>query len=68
MCLTVMKMCYSKQKPSIVYYRKFKDFDNDALIKDLTTLLLKLFNEKTIPFQALGESVNATLAWETRTF
>ena len=56
-----MKMCYSKQKP-IVYYRKFKDFDNDALIKDLTTLLLKLFNEKTIPFQALGESVNATLA------
>ena len=62
MCLTVMKMFYSKQKPSIVYYRKFKDFDNDALIKDLTTLLLKLFNEKTIPFQVLGESVNATLA------
>ena len=62
MCLTVMKMCYSKQKSSIVYYRKFKDFDNDALIKDLTTLLLKLFNEKTIPFQVLGESVNATLA------
>ena len=57
-----MKMFYSKQKPSIVYYRKFKDFDNDALIKDLTTLLLKLFNEKTIPFQVLGESVNATLA------
>ena len=62
MCLTVMKMFYSKQKPSIVYYRKFKDFENDALIKDLTTLLLKLFNEKTIPFQVLGESVNATLA------
>ena len=25
MCITVMKMCYSKQKPSIIHYHKFKD-------------------------------------------
>ena len=60
-CITVMKMCYSKQKPSIIHYRKFKDFNNDAFIKDLKTLLSKSFNEETIPFQALRESVNVTL-------
>ena len=61
MCITVMKMYYSKQKPSIIHYRKFKDFNNDAFIKDLKTLLSKSFNEETIPFQALRESVNVTL-------
>ena len=38
MCFTVMKMYHSKQKPSIIHYRKFKDFNNDAFIKDLKTL------------------------------
>ena len=61
MCIPVMKMCYSKQKRSIIYYCKFQDFDNDAFIKDFKTLLSKSFNEETIPFQALRESVNATL-------
>ena len=61
MCITVMKMYHSKQKPFIIHYRKFKDFNNDAFIKDLKTLLSKSFNEETIPFQALRESVNATL-------
>ena len=56
-----MKMCYSKQKRSIIYYCKFQDFGNDAFIKDFKTLLSKSFNEETIPFQALRESVNATL-------
>ena len=56
-----MKMCYSKQKPTIIYYRKFKDFNNDSFIKDLQTLLTKSFNEKAIPFQVLRESVNVTL-------
>ena len=54
-------MYHSKQKPSIIHYRKFKDFNNDAFIKDLKTLLSKSFNEETNPFQALRESVNATL-------
>ena len=61
MCITVTKMYYSKQKPTIILYRKFKDFNNDSLIKDLQTLLTKSFNEETIPFQALRESVNVNL-------
>ena len=61
MCITVMKMYYSKQKPTIIHYRKFKDFNNDSFIKDLQTLLTKSFNEEAIPFQALRESLNVTL-------
>ena len=61
MCITIMKMYHSKQKPSIIHYRKFKNFNNDAFINVLKMLLSKSFNEETIPFQALGESVNATL-------
>ena len=61
MCITVMKMYYSKQKPSIIHYHKFKDFNNDSFIKDLQTLLTKSFNEEAIPFQALREPVNVTL-------
>ena len=61
MCIAAMKMYYSKQKPSIIHYRKFKDFNNDSFIKDLKTVLSKSFNEEIIPFQALRESVNPTL-------
>ena len=57
--VTVMKMYYSKQKPSIIHYRKFKDFNKDYFIKDLQTLLTK--SEQGIPCQALKESVNVTL-------
>ena len=60
-CITVMKMCYSKQKPSIIHYRKFKDFNNDDFIKDFKRLLSKSFDEEAIPFQALRESVNVNL-------
>ena len=52
MCITVMTMYYSKHKPSIIHYCTFKDFNNDAFIKNLKTLLSKSFNEETIPFQA----------------
>ena len=61
MCITVMKMYYSKQKPTIIHYRKFKDFNNNAFIKDLQAVLSKTFNEETIPFEALRKSVNVTL-------
>ena len=47
--------------PTIIHYRKFKDFNNGSFIKDLQTLLTKSFNEEAIPFQALRESVNVTL-------
>ena len=61
MCYTIMKMCYSKQKPAVIHYRKFKDLNKDYFIKDLETLLTKSYNEKTVPFQALRKSVNVTL-------
>ena len=34
MSATVMKMYYTKQKLSVVHYRKFKNFCNDSFIKD----------------------------------
>ena len=46
MCVTVMKTYYNKQKPSFVKYRKFKNFSNDAFLKDLKSLLSKFDNEK----------------------
>ena len=61
MCITVMKIYYSKEKPTVIHYSKFKDFNNDSFIKDLQTLLTKLFTEKAIPFQASRESVDVTL-------
>ena len=39
-----MKLYYSKQKPTIIHDRKFKDFNNDSFLKDLQTLLAKSFN------------------------
>ena len=56
-----MNVYYSKHKPSTIHYRKFKDFNKDAFIKDIKRLLLQPFNEETILPQALRESVNATL-------
>ena len=38
-CITVIKMYYSKEKPPIIYYRKFKDFDNDVFIKDVIKII-----------------------------
>ena len=61
MSVTVMKMYYAKQKPSVVHYRKFKDFSNDSFIKDTELLLSKLCDQQNIPFKILKESVNITL-------
>ena len=44
MGIKVIKMYYSKQKPTIIYYCEFKDNHNDSFIKDLQTLLAKSFN------------------------
>ena len=61
MSVTVMKMYYAKQKPSIVHYRKFKDFCNDSFIKHTELLLSKLCDQQNVPFKILKESVNITL-------
>ena len=44
MCVTVMKMYYSKQKPTIIHYHELKDFNNETFIKDLNALLSKSFH------------------------
>ena len=62
MSVTVMKMYYAKQKPSIVHYCKFKNFCNDSFIKDTELLLSKLCDQQNVPFKILNESVNITLA------
>ena len=61
MSVTVMKMYYAKQKPSIVHYRKFKNFCNDSFIKDTKLLLSKLCDQQNFPFKILKESANITL-------
>ena len=54
-------MYYTKQKPSIVNYCKFKNFCNDSFIKDTELLLSKLCDQQNVPFKILKESVNMTL-------
>ena len=46
MSVTVMKMYYAKQKPAIVYYRKFKNFCNDSFIKDGITFVKAVWSTK----------------------
>ena len=58
---TVMKMYYTKQKPSIVHYRNFKNFCNGSFIKDTELFLPKLGNQQNVSFKILNESVNITL-------
>ena len=47
MCITVMRMYDSKQKPTIIHYRKFNNF--------------LIINKGTIPLEVVGELVNITL-------
>ena len=55
MSAAVMKMYYTKQKPSIVCYHKFKNFCNDSFIKDIELLLSKWCNQQNVPFKILKE-------------
>ena len=58
MSVTVMKMYYAKQKPSIVHYRKFKDFCNDSFIKDTELLLSKLCDQQNVPFKIATKRIS----------
>ena len=49
MCVTVVKMYYCKQKPSVITYRKFKNFSNTAFMKDLEEHLTKFEHYDNIP-------------------
>ena len=61
MSATVTKMYYTKQKPSIIHYGKFKNFLNDSFMKDTEILLSELRNQQNVLFKILKESVNITL-------
>ena len=56
-----MKIYENVQKPSIVHYRKFKNFCNNSFIKDTELFSSKLCNQQNVPFKILTESVNVTL-------
>ena len=60
MSVTVMRMYYAKQKPSIFHYGKFKNFCNDSFVKDTGLLLPKLCDQQNFPFKTLKESVKIT--------
>ena len=51
MSATFMKMYYTKQKPSMVPYRKFKNCCNDSFIKDTELLLSKLCEQQIVPLE-----------------
>ena len=59
--MLVMKMYYAKEKPSIVHYRKFKNFCNGSFIKDTELHLSKLCDQQNVSFKVLKESMNITL-------
>ena len=40
--VTLMRMSCSKQKPTIIHYRKYNDFDDNFFITYLNTLLRKV--------------------------
>ena len=61
MCVTVMKMYHCKQRPSVITYRKFKNFSNIEFMKDLEEHLTKFEHFDNIPSNLFKETVNITL-------
>ena len=61
MTITVMKIFYTKQKPKIIKYRKFKNFSNDAFVNDLLQSLAKCENHENLPFTSFKETANVAL-------
>ena len=67
MCVTVIKMYYCKQKPSVITYRKFKIFSNIAFRKDIEEHLTKFEHYDNIPSNLFKETVNIILEKHTPT-
>ena len=47
-------------RKNIIHYRKVKDFNNAACIKNRKALLSKPFHGKIVLFETLTKSVNVT--------
>ena len=56
MCVTVMKMYHCRQKPSVITYRKFKNFSNIEFMKDLEEHLTKFEHFDSIPSNSFKET------------
>ena len=54
-------MYYCKQKPSVITYRKFKNFSNIAFMKDLEQHLTKFEHYDNISSNLFQETVNTIL-------
>ena len=61
MCVTVMKMYHCRQRPSVITYRKFKNFSNIEFMKDLEEHLTKFEHFDNIPSNLFKETVNIIL-------
>ena len=42
MVITIIKVFYKKQKPKIIQYRSYKNFDNQVFQRELNSELLKI--------------------------
>ena len=52
MCLTVLKVFYTKEKPYIIQYRSYKKFLNKAFINDLqNTFFNSTLAGQTVPLK-----------------
>ena len=55
-CITVIRMCYSNQKRTIILDHKFKKYNNGALIKDFS----KSFSKEAVLFDPLRKLMSVT--------
>ena len=46
--LMVMKVFYKKQKPNIIKYRSYRNFDNEAFISNLGVAFSEIYNENKL--------------------
>ena len=60
-------MYYYKQKPSVITYRKFKNFSNSPFMKNLEKNLTKFEQYDNIPSNLFNETVNIILEKDTPT-
>ena len=60
MVVTVLKILYKKERPKIIYYRNYKNFENDSFCQDLKKELLKC-DFTNAPTSKLNDTVLSVL-------
>ena len=46
--LAVIKVFYKKQKPKIIKYRSYRNFDNETFISNLRVAFSEIYNENEL--------------------